>query len=60
MSKLFGQPRYGLGEEIVDDVVGLRVQLMKEQLDLISDSVLRVLEKHANVNNLALELQHVI
>lgn len=60
MSKLFRQPRYGLREEIVDDVVGLRVQLMKEQLDLISDSVLRVLEKHANVNNLALELQHVI
>ena len=37
--EFFGQSRYGFREQIVDDVICLRVELMQEQLDLVPDSL---------------------
>ena len=36
------------------------MQLVQEQLDLVPNSLLVILKKHANVDNFSLELEHVV
>ena len=52
--KLFRQPRYGFWEQVIDDVIGLWVKLMQEELDLISYPLFIILQKHANINDFTL------
>lgn len=60
VSELLGKARDGLREQIVDDVVGLGMQLVKEELDLVPNLFLFILQKHADVNYLAFEFEHVV
>ena len=50
----------GLWEQIIDRIVALGIQLMEEQLHLIPDPVVLILQHHAYVHYLALELHNTV
>lgn len=60
IAELLAQAGDCLGEEVVDHMGTLGVQLMQEEFDLVLDTVVRVLKHHTDVDYLTLEFQHVV
>ena len=60
MSEVFRQSGYGFREQVVDDMVAFRMQLVQKQSDLVFDLIVRVLKKLAYVYYLPFKFEHII
>ena len=58
--ELFAEPADGFGEQVVDDVPALRMQLVQEQLDLFFYPIILVFKQHADIDDFSFELEHVV